>query len=100
MHGKINKKQWGDKMRFIIITGMSGAGKSQAIQAFEDLGYFCIDNIPPKLIQKFADLCFQSQEKIDKVAIVTDVRGGVFFNDLVEELKNLNMGEYFYEILF
>src|SRR5690554_4499899 len=87
-------------MRFVIITGLSGAGKSQAIKAFEDLGYYCIDNLPPKLIQKFADLCFQSQGKMDKVALVIDIRGGIFFDDLIEELKDLNMGEYTYEILF
>lgn len=87
-------------MRFVIITGLSGAGKSQAIKAFEDLDYYCIDNLPPKLIQKFADLCFQSQGKMDKVALVIDIRGGIFFDDLIEELKDLNMGEYTYEILF
>ena len=87
-------------MRFVIITGLSGAGKSQAIKAFEDLDYYCIDNLPPKLIQKFADLCFQSQGEMDKVALVIDIRGGVFFDDLIEELKDLNMGEYSYEILF
>lgn len=87
-------------MRFVIITGLSGAGKSQAIKAFEDLDYYCIDNLPPKLIQKFVDLCIQSQGKMDKVAIVIDIRGGIFFYDLIEELKDLNMGEYSYEILF
>lgn len=87
-------------MRFVIITGLSGAGKSQAIKAFEDLDYYCIDNLPPKLIQKFADLCIQSQGKMDKVALVIDIRGGIFFDDLIEELKGLNMGEYSYEILF
>ncbi|SJZ81847.1 RNase adapter RapZ [Garciella nitratireducens] len=87
-------------MRFVIITGLSGAGKSQAIKAFEDLDYFCIDNLPPKLIPKFTDLCLKSQEKISKVAIVIDVRGGVFFDDLLKELENLRNGEYSYEILF
>jgi len=87
-------------MRFVIITGLSGAGKSQAIKAFEDLDYFCIDNLPPKLIQKFADLCLKSQEKIEKVAVVTDIRGGVFFDDLLKELQDLQTGEYSYEILF
>ena len=86
-------------MRFVIITGLSGAGKSQAIKAFEDLDYYCIDNLPPKLIQKFVDLCIQSQGKMDKVAIVIDIRGGIFFYDLIEELKDLNMGNT-PEILF
>lgn len=87
-------------MRFVIITGLSGAGRSQAIKAFEDLDYFCIDNLPPKLIPKFADLCLKSQEKIEKVAIVIDVRGGAFFDDLLKEVEDLRRGEYSYEILF
>lgn len=87
-------------MRFVIITGLSGAGKSQAVKSFEDLGYFCVDNLPPKLIPKFADLCFQSQGKIEKVALVIDIRGGIFFDDLVEVLKDLEVGDYSHEILF
>lgn len=55
-------------MDFIIITGMSGAGKSRAVDALEDIGFFCVDNIPPKLIRTFAQLILQSQEKRDKVA--------------------------------
>jgi RNase adapter protein RapZ len=87
-------------MRFVIITGLSGAGKSQAINALEDLGYFCVDNLPPQLIPKFADLCFRSHGKIEKIALVIDIRGGVFFNDLVEVLEELESGEYSHEILF
>lgn len=55
-------------MRFIIVTGLSGAGKSEATNALEDMGYFCVDNLPPKLIKKFAEVCKQSQGSIDKVA--------------------------------
>ena len=68
-------------MDFIIITGMSGAGKSRAVDALEDIGFFCVDNIPPKLIRTFAQLILQSQEKRDKVAVVTDIRAGNFFDD-------------------
>lgn len=87
------------KLRFVIVTGMSGAGKTQAIQSFEDLGYFCIDNLPPALISKCAELCTYNQ-KVENVAVVMDIRGGEFFQDLVKELANLeNMG-IDYEMLF
>jgi len=87
-------------MRFVIVTGMSGAGKTQAVRSLEDLGYFCVDNLPPKLIPKFAEACVQSQGKIDKVALVIDIRGGIFFDDLFEGLERLEQDGYRYEILF
>jgi len=74
----------------IIITGLSGAGKSTALKALEDLGYFCVDNLPPALIPKFIELCSQTKEPLDKIAIVVDIRGGEFFQDIskaVEELR-------------
>jgi len=76
-------------MEFIIITGMSGAGKSQAMKVMEDMGYYCMDNVPPALLSKFAELTFKSTEEIDKVAIVADIRGGEFFESLFQELKKL-----------
>ncbi|MEA4805629.1 RNase adapter RapZ [Acetobacterium wieringae] len=76
-------------MKTIIITGMSGAGKSQAIQILEDLGYFCVDNIPPQLIVTFINLCQQSATEIEKIALVTDVRGDVFL-----EGKDTPLAEY------
>ena len=87
-------------MRFIIVTGLSGAGKSEATKSLEDMGYFCVDNLPPALIEKFADVCRQSDGKIDKVALVIDIRGGIFFNDLFKSLKKLSEAEFKYEILF
>ena len=72
-------------MRFIIVTGLSGAGKSEATKSLEDMGYFCVDNLPPTLITKFAEACSQSAGKIDKVALVIDIRGGIFFDDFFEE---------------
>ncbi|AOR24662.1 RNase adapter RapZ [Clostridium taeniosporum] len=87
-------------MRFVIVTGLSGAGKTQATRSLEDLGYFCVDNLPPKLINKFAELCSQTDGKIDKVALVIDIRGGVFFDDLFETLNYLKENEFKYEILF
>ena len=87
-------------MRFIIVTGLSGAGKTEATRSLEDMGYFCVDNLPPKLIPKFAEACVQSQGKIDKVALVIDIRGGIFFEDLFESLNYLKAQEFKYEILF
>ena len=82
-------------MEFIIVTGISGSGKSSCIQVLEDIGYFCIDNMPPQLISNFAEICSESRndkgEKISKVAIVTDIRGGELFlklSDSISKLKN------------
>lgn len=87
-------------IKFTIVTGMSGAGKSQAVRSFEDLGYFCIDNLPPQLIPKIAELAVQSEGKIDKVALVVDSRGGKFFTEIFTALDSLkNIGIY-YNILF
>lgn len=87
-------------MRFVIVTGLSGAGKTQATRNLEDLGYFCVDNLPPTLIPKFAELCIQSDGKIEKIALVIDIRGGKFFDALFESLKYLQDNEFPYEILF
>lgn len=87
-------------MRFVIVTGLSGAGKTQATRNLEDLGYFCVDNLPPKLISKFAEACVQSGGNIEKVALVIDIRGGVFFDDLLATLDYLKSTEFKYEILF
>lgn len=82
-------------MEFIIVTGISGSGKSSCIQVLEDIDYFCIDNMPPQLISNFAEICSESRndkgEKISKVAIVTDIRGGELFlklSDSIAKLKN------------
>jgi UPF0042 nucleotide-binding protein len=87
-------------MRFVIVTGLSGAGKTQAIRNLEDLGYFCVDNLPPTLIPKFAEACYQTDGKIDRIALVIDIRGGKFFDDLFQSLKCLKQQGYKYEILF
>jgi UPF0042 nucleotide-binding protein len=87
--------------RLVIITGMSGAGKTIAVQSLEDLGFFCVDNLPPVLIPKFAELIDQSQGKIGKVALVIDLRGREFFTSLQESLKYLQENSTItYEILF
>ena len=87
-------------MEFVIITGMSGAGKSQAMKAMEDIGYYCMDNLPPTLLPKFAELCYQSKGTIDKVAVVVDIRGGIFFEDLFNSLEELKKKDIKYRILF
>ncbi len=87
-----------DAMRVVLITGLSGAGKSHALNCFEDLGYYCVDNMPPTLIPKFAELFVQSENK--KVALVCDMRGAAFFDDLFEALQDLETGNIDYEILF
>ena len=86
--------------RFIIITGLSGAGKSLAMKTLEDVGYFCVDNLPPVLIPKFAELCQQTAGRINKLAIVVDLRGGDFFNDINDALITLDDSDLKYEILF
>lgn len=87
-------------MRFVIVTGLSGAGKTQAIRSLEDLGFFCVDNLPPTLIPKFAEACYQTDGRIDRIALVIDIRGGKFFDDLFVSLKYLKELNYGYEILF
>lgn len=77
-------------MDFLIVTGLSGAGKSRAVDALEDIGFFCVDNMPPKLISRFAELAQQSDGKLSKVAVVTDVRGGDMFDDLIYEIDLLH----------
>ena len=85
-------------MRFVIVTGLSGAGKTEATRTLEDMDYFCVDNLPPKLIPKFAEAC--NNGNIEKVAIVIDIRGGIFFDDLFESLMYLKNNNLEYEILF
>lgn len=87
-------------MRFVIVTGMSGAGKSTVLKFLEDVNFFCVDNLPPALIPKFAELCFEQGTEIDKVAMGIDIRGGKLFNDLFATLSQLNETGYKFEILF
>ncbi len=89
-----------EETRFLIITGMSGAGKTQVIRTLEDLGFFCVDNFPPALIDKFVDMSRKSEGQIRRVALVIDIRGGLFFNDLFAALENLEMSGFAYQILF
>ena len=87
-----------DVVRIVLITGLSGAGKSHALNCFEDLGYYCVDNMPPTLIPIFTELFRKSENK--KVALVCDLRGAAFFEDLFETLQELENQKVDYEILF
>lgn len=89
-----------ENIRLVIITGMSGAGKTQVSRTLEDLGYFCVDNLPPMLIGKFFELCMQSGNTVRKVALVVDTRGGEFFGSLVETLEEMEMHGHLYEVLY
>lgn len=88
------------ELEFTIITGLSGAGKSEAIRCFEDIGFFCIDNLPANLIPKMAELCSLPGSNIRRVALVSDVRGGEFFDALFESLRELKNKDIKYQILF
>jgi len=74
---------------FVVITGLSGAGKSQAMACFEDAGYFCVDNLPPEMIGQLAELFEHQGSKVERAAVVSDVRGGDYFDGLVRVLDEL-----------
>ena len=77
-----------DQLSLVIITGMSGAGKTVAIQSFEDMGYFCVDNMPPSLIPKFWELIRESG-KVTKIALVVDLRSRSFFDEIQNMLAEI-----------
>ncbi|AWZ47650.1 RNase adapter RapZ [Hathewaya limosa] len=87
-------------MKIVIVSGLSGAGKTQAMRALEDLGYFCVDNLPPTLIPKFAEACGKGSAKVQKIALAIDIRGGEFFDDIYESFNYLSKENYNYEVLF
>ncbi len=87
-------------MRFVIVTGMSGAGKSSALKMLEDFGYFCVDNLPIPLLNKFAELAWSQQSEISKVALGVDIRSGQSFGELEGELEKLPALGVEAEILF
>ena len=88
-------------MEFIIITGLSGAGKTHALHAMEDIGYYCVDNIPPMLLSTLYTLCETSSDsRMKRVAVVVDIRGGEVFDTLFEQLKAFDEELKKYKILF
>lgn len=87
-------------LKLLIVSGLSGSGKSHALKCLEDLGFFCVDNLPPALLPVFVDLCIQSKGKIRKVAVGIDIREGAFLEDLwsvSDQIKNQGIS---YELLF
>lgn len=87
-------------MQFIIVTGMSGAGKSTVVHILEDIGYYCIDNVPPTLITNFITLCQNSNIAMDKIAFVVDARSGERILRLADEITELKKGGNTCEVLF
>ncbi len=87
-------------MEFIIITGLSGSGKSGAVNALEDIGFYCVDNMPAELIPRFAEVCAQAGGAIERVAIVTDTRGGNLFYGLFDALDSLKSMGLDYKVVF
>lgn len=88
-------------MQLLIVTGISGAGKSSVMDVMEDIGYYCIDNIPPKLISKFVDLCRQSESEISKVAVAVDIRTGDMFAEIFHSWQTLkNEADVDVKVLF
>jgi UPF0042 nucleotide-binding protein len=85
---------------FVVITGFSGAGKSQAMATFEDAGYFCVDNLPPEMIGSLADLFGHEGSKVEKAAVASDVRGGAYFDSLVRVLDDLDGRGVPYRLLY
>lgn len=89
-----------DTIRLVIVTGLSGAGKTQALKHLEDLGFFCVDNLPPAFIPKMAEMCIQSEGKISKLALGIDIRGGEFFGETLSALRGLEREGIATSILF
>ena len=88
------------RLEMAVITGLSGAGKSEAVATFEDMGYFCIDNLPPQMLPRVVDLFGLEGSLVDRVALVFDVRGGAYFDELGSALSYLRESEIPYRLLF
>ena len=87
-------------LAFVVITGLSGAGKSFAIKCFEDMGFFCVDNLPTTLMPTFADLIARSGQKVDRVALGVDVREGEYLDHLLDVIAELRRRGHAVEVLF
>ena len=87
-------------MEFLIVSGLSGAGKSTVMSILEDSGFFCVDNLPPVLIPKFAEVCLAGAGSYERVAMVCDIRGGENFEGLFESMDALAAMEFHYKVLF
>ncbi len=103
MENKIEMENTEEKLerpRIIVVTGMSGSGKTQACRCLEDLGYFCVDNLPPVFIPKFVELCSHASSHVTKVVFVVDTRSREFFDKLVSILEDMDKKNLEYEMLF
>lgn len=87
-------------LRLVIISGLSGSGKTHAIKCFEDLGFFCVDNLPPALLPKFVELCLQRGRDVQNVALGIDIRERSFFSDFARNVDTLKSAGYSVELLF
>ncbi|MBR3036930.1 MAG: RNase adapter RapZ [Lachnospiraceae bacterium] len=87
-------------MELVIVTGLSGSGKSTAFKMFEDFGYYCVDNLPTKMIGHFADFLISSKENFERVVLGVDIRGGVNIDALTEVLESLREKQVDYRLLF
>jgi UPF0042 nucleotide-binding protein len=90
----------GEKVALVVITGHSGAGKSEAIAAFEDGGFFCVDNLPPRMIDSLGELFRHEGSGVERAAVVSDVRGGEYFEDLIQVMDDLEAGGLKPKVLF
>jgi len=96
----VTENEGGNILQIVIVTGLSGAGKTQAINCLEDLGYYCIDNMPPALIKNFIGLAARDNSGIEKAAFVIDIRGGEFFSDIKACLDDLRGMDISYRLVF
>ncbi len=96
---KMQKQDTGQS-RIVIVTGMSGGGKTQACRYMEDLGYFCVDNLPPVFIPKFVELCAHVGGHVSKVVLVVDTRSREFFDTFLHVLEDMDKNDQSYEMLF
>ena len=87
-------------MELLIVTGISGAGKSHAANVLEDIGFYCVDNVPPLIIPNFIELLSEERSDFKKIAIITDIRGGELFKDIIDILTRLKKENISYKILF
>lgn len=87
-------------LRLVIVSGLSGSGKSHALKCFEDLGFFCVDNLPPLLLPVFTDLCVQSSNEINQVAVGIDIRSRDFLRDFLAVSDQIKQRGYQYELIF
>ena len=87
-------------MKLFIVTGMSGAGKSRAADALEDLGYYCMDNVPPTLIPSLVDLAQNGAGELGRMAVITDIRGGGLFQNVSDVLDRLRQSDICMKVLF